>query len=93
MFDKRLNRTDRKDDSASAARALENVARIHYAWLLLARKYNHAHLAPIVKAFFDSFMALTRTIQELNKELKTYADKDARVALLKSMPSVVQLQR
>lgn len=55
---------------------------------LLARKYKHAHLAPIVKAFFDSFMALTRTIQELNKELKAYADKDARVELLKTMPSV-----
>jgi transposase len=55
---------------------------------IIAWQYKHAHIAPVLKAFFDSFMALTRTIQELDRELKTYAEKDARIELLKTMPSV-----
>jgi transposase len=55
---------------------------------LLSRKYRHAHITPILQAYFESFRALTQSIQRLDKELTTLSKKDARVELLKTMPSV-----
>jgi len=55
---------------------------------LIALKFKHAHIPPILRAYFEACTALTRTIQDLDKELKAHAEKDGRIELLKTMPSV-----
>jgi transposase len=55
---------------------------------LLTRKFRHAHITPILQAYFESFCAMTQSIKVLDKELTELSKKDARVELLKTMPSV-----
>ncbi len=51
---------------------------------LLAGAYTHAHLPLVVAAYADSFRALTRSIQQIDRELADYE----RAARLQSMPKV-----
>jgi transposase len=55
---------------------------------LLKCKYRHGHIIPILQAYFESFCSMTRSIRALDKELMELAKKDARVELLKTIPSV-----
>jgi transposase len=55
---------------------------------LLAGAYTHAHLPLVVAAYADSFAALTRSIQQIDRELADYERRDERTARLQSMPKV-----
>jgi transposase len=59
------------------------------AWQqLLAREYTHSHLKPVLAAYFESFVALTRSIQALDKQLGERERRDSRAARLKTIPKV-----
>ena len=55
---------------------------------LLARGYEQAHLPVVLVTFFDSFVSLTDSIRDLEKQLAESERKDERVARLKTMPKV-----
>jgi len=54
----------------------------------LAGEYALRHLKPVLAAYFESFQALTRSIQALDKQLAERERQDARVARLKTIPKV-----
>jgi transposase len=59
------------------------------AWQQLrAREYIHHHLKPVLEAYYTSFVALTRSIQALDKQLATRERQDTRAARLKTIPKV-----
>lgn len=59
------------------------------AWeRLLAGEYTHSHLKPVLAAYFESFQALTRSIQALDKQLAERERKDTRAARLQTIPKV-----
>lgn len=59
------------------------------AWQqLLAGEYTHSHLKPVLAAYFESFKALTRSIQALDKQLAQRERQDTRAARLKTIPKV-----
>jgi transposase len=59
------------------------------AWeRLLAREYTHSHLKPVLAAYYASFVALTRSIQALDKQLGQRERQDPRAARLKTIPKV-----
>jgi transposase len=59
------------------------------AWKgLLQASYKSAHLALILKAYYSSFVALTYSLRQLDKELRARAEADPRIELLKTMPLV-----
>ena len=55
---------------------------------LLAGGFDHDHLCGIVAAYYDSFVALTRSIRDLDKELTADEAQDPRAARLQSIPKV-----
>lgn len=55
---------------------------------LLERGLEQPHLAMIVTAYFDSFVSLTGSIHDLDRELAKRERDDPRAALLQSMPKV-----
>jgi transposase len=58
---------------------------------LLARGFDHDHLAVIVATYYENFVMLTRSIRSLDKELAEYEHTDARAARLETMPKVGRL--
>ena len=59
------------------------------AWRrLLARGFEQAHLPIVVATYFDTFVSLTDSIRDLERELAEYERKDNRAARLKTMPRV-----
>lgn len=59
------------------------------AWeRLRAREYTHSHLKPVLAAYYASFVALTRSIQALDKQLGQHERRDPRAARLKTIPKV-----
>lgn len=58
---------------------------------LLARGFDHDHLAVIVAAYYESFVTLTRSIRSLDKELAEREGTDERAARLRTMPKVGRL--
>jgi len=68
-----------------AARELSSKA----GWQrLLHVGFEHDHLLDIVTAYYDSFLALTKSIQELDKQLSEREMSEPRAARLKTMPRV-----
>ena len=55
---------------------------------LLARRFRHAQLRPILQAYYGSFEALTRSIQQLDRQLAQRERADRRAAQLQTMPKV-----
>lgn len=55
---------------------------------LLAREYTLSHLKPVLTAYYESFQALTHSIQALDRQLAERERQDARAARLKTMPKV-----
>jgi transposase len=55
---------------------------------LLEQGFEHEHLAVIVAAYAETFRRLTRSIQELERELAEREKCDARAARLQTMPRV-----
>src|SRR5262249_48745154 len=55
---------------------------------VLAAGFEQAHLAIIVAAYYESFVRLTRSIQQLDRELAARERKDARSARLRTIPKV-----
>jgi transposase len=55
---------------------------------LLARQYPRTHLQPVLAAYFESFKALTRSRQALDRQLGVRERQDRRAARLKTMPKV-----
>jgi len=55
---------------------------------LLERSFEHAHLGPIIEAYYASFESLTRSIQALDKQLAKREKADERAAKLQTMPRV-----
>jgi transposase len=59
------------------------------AWQrLLSQNFTHSHLTPVLAAYYTSFVALTRSIQALDKQLAQRERKDTRAARLKTIPKV-----
>jgi transposase len=54
---------------------------------VLDRGFEHDHLLHIVSAYYDSFLALTKSIRELDRQLAEQ-EKDPRAKRLKTMPKV-----
>ena len=55
---------------------------------LLAQEYRLSHLPPVLRAYYESFQALTHSIQALDRQLAERERQDARAARLKTMPKV-----
>lgn len=55
---------------------------------LLSGEYALSHLKPVLAAYFESFQALTRSIQALDQQLAERERKDARTARLRTIPKV-----
>jgi len=55
---------------------------------LLARGFEHEHLLAIVVAYYDSFVSLTHSIRQLDKDLAQEEQHDERAARLQTMPKV-----
>ena len=55
---------------------------------LIVRQYRHAHLQPILRAYYLSFQALSESLKDLDGELARYEKEDPRAARLKTMPGV-----
>lgn len=67
------------------ARGLSTFA----AWRrLLARGFEQPHLCTVVAAYADSFVSLTDSIHDIERELAEYERKDSRAARLQTMPRV-----
>jgi len=58
---------------------------------LLERGFDHDHLGVIMATYYESFVALTRSIRSLDKELAAWEKADQRVARLETMPKVGRL--
>jgi transposase len=59
------------------------------AWRrLLLEDYTHSHLKPVLEAYYASFVALTRSIQALDKQLGERERRDSRAARLETIPKV-----
>lgn len=50
--------------------------------------FEHDHILHIVTAYYESFLALTRSIRELDQKLTEKEKRDPRAARLKTMPRV-----
>jgi transposase len=55
---------------------------------LLEQGYEQAHLPIVLAAYFDSFVILTESIRDIEKQLAEWERKDSRVARLQTMPKV-----
>ncbi len=55
---------------------------------LFAAGFEHDHLMHIVSAYHDSFLALTKSIHELDQQLAEREKNEPRAARLKTMPKV-----
>lgn len=55
---------------------------------LLAGGFERPHLALIVASYYESFVSLTRSIQQLDHELAECERKESRAARLQTMPKV-----
>ena len=55
---------------------------------LLATGFEHDHILHIVAAYHDSFLALTKSIRELDEQLAKHEKNEPRAARLKTMPKV-----
>jgi transposase len=67
------------------ARALSTSA----GWQrLFEAGFAHDHLLHIVAAYYDSFLALTKSIHELDRQLAEKEKRDPRATRLKTMPQV-----
>jgi transposase len=55
---------------------------------LLQATYKSSHLPLILKAYYSSFLALTHSLRQLDKELAVRGEADPRIELLKTMPLV-----
>ncbi len=55
---------------------------------LLAQEYPLSHLKPVLAAYFESFQALTHSIQALDRQLAERERQDARAARLRTIPKV-----
>jgi transposase len=55
---------------------------------LMGNGFDQPHLLTVVSSYYDSFVSLTRSIQELDRELAERERKDKRVARLQTMPKV-----
>jgi len=55
---------------------------------LMGNGFNPPHLATIVAAYFDTFVSLTRSIQQIDRDLAECERKDTRAARLQTMPKV-----
>lgn len=67
------------------ARELSNPA----GWKRLFHAgFEHEHILHIVSAYHDSFLALTKSIRELDQQLAKQEVNESRVARLKTMPKV-----
>lgn len=75
----------RQEGIALAARQLNSFV----SWQrLLARSFSQAHLEPMLQAYYESFVALTRSIQQLDRQLAQRERSDRRAAQLQTMPKV-----
>jgi len=75
----------RQEGVRLAARGLSTRA----GWdRLMVRRYSHAHLQPILRAYYLSFQALTESLKDLDGELARYEREDPRAARLETMPGV-----
>ena len=55
---------------------------------LMSRSYSHEHLPIVLNSYYQSFVSLTRSIQDLDKQLAKRERSDERAARLKTMPRV-----
>ena len=55
---------------------------------LMERDFTHAHLRPILEAYYSSFVSLTRSIQAMDKQLAEREKTDERAARLQAIPRV-----
>jgi transposase len=75
----------RQEGIRLAARELNTFVR----WQkLLTQSFSHTHLPPVLQAYYGSFEALTRSIQELDRQLAQREQADRRAAQLQTMPKV-----
>jgi transposase len=59
------------------------------AWKrLLAKGFEHQHVAQIVAGYYDNFTVVTHSIHELDRQLDEKKQADPRAALLQSIPRV-----
>lgn len=55
---------------------------------VMAKGFDRPHLAVIVSSYYDAFVQLTRSLQELDRALAAQERADARAARLQTMPKV-----
>jgi transposase len=55
---------------------------------LMGNGFDQPHLLTVVSAYYDSFVSLTRSIQELDRELAERERQEKQVARLQTMPKV-----
>lgn len=55
---------------------------------LLAGGFDHDHILSVVAAYYESFVALTRSIRQLDQQLAEQEKNEPRAARLKTMPKV-----
>lgn len=55
---------------------------------LMGRDFKGQHLKTIVVSYYDTFVSLTRSIQQIDRQLAEHERKDKRAARLKTMPKV-----
>lgn len=66
-----------------------NVLSTFKGWKqLLARGFDHDHLAVIMATYYESFVTVTHSIRALDKELAAREAADQRAARLRTMPKV-----
>jgi len=58
---------------------------------VMAREFDRPHLPLIVSAYYESFVTLTRSIRQLERELNAQKRADARAARVETMPKVGQI--
>jgi transposase len=75
----------RQEGTRLPARALSSFV----GWQrLLADGFEQEHLAIVVASYFPTFVSLTESIRDIERELAAYERQDSRVARLKTMPRV-----
>jgi transposase len=55
---------------------------------LMGKGFDQPHLLTVVAAYYDTFVSLTRSIQDLDRELAEHEREEKRAARLQSMPMV-----
>jgi transposase len=75
----------RQEGIRLASRALNTFI----SWqTLMTQSFRYAHLRPVLESYYGSFEALTRSLQQLDRQLAQRERADRRAAQLQTMPKV-----